>query len=150
MSEWSSNCCKILLIEDNPGDIRLVRRALARSSPPSDLHVAHDGPEALAYLARESAAGASDLDLILLDLSLPKMDGCEVLARIRVAAGSEGTPVIMMSSSQAEQDVVRSYAHGANCFITKPLDLEQYMAVIRSVQHFWLTCAKLPRNNKYG
>jgi CheY-like chemotaxis protein len=150
MSEETSKCHKILLIEDNPGDIGLIRRALARSVPQADLRVAHDGPEALAYLAEEHAAGAGLPDLILLDLSLPKMDGCEVLTHIRGEAWLFATPVVVLSSSQAEQDVLRSYAHRANCFVTKPLDLDQYMAVIRSVQHFWLAGAKLPRNNTHG
>ena len=93
-------------------------------------------------------------DLILLDLSLPKMDGCEVLAHIKqdadLAPALAAVPVVILSSSQAEQDVVRCYEHAANCFITKPLDLDRYMAVIGSVQHFWLSRAGRPRNGTYG
>ncbi len=151
---------QVLLVEDNPGDVGLIRRALAKGRIRTQLHVTHDGPEALEYLARcssHSAEGnASDdsgfrrPDLILLDLSLPKMDGCEVLAHIRQDIRLLSVPVVILSSSQAEQDVVRSYEHCANCFITKPLDLERYMAVIGSVQQFWLASAKLPRNGTHG
>jgi CheY-like chemotaxis protein len=131
---------QVLLIEDNPGDVGLIRRALAHGNANTRLHVVHDGPEALVYLARCTP------DLILLDLSLPKMDGCEVLAQIRRSGDLAETPVVMLSSSQAEQDIVRSYEHSANCFVTKPLDLDRYIAVIRAIQHFWLAGAGVPRN----
>jgi CheY-like chemotaxis protein len=139
-----SRCRQILLIEDNPGDVGLIRRGLAQGKPLAALHVVHDGVAALAFLAHCAP------DLILLDLSLPQMDGCEVLARIRRVEELAHTPVVILSSSQAEGDIVRSYAQGANCYITKPLDLEQYMAVIGSVQRFWLSCAALPRNHTHA
>lgn len=139
------DCYQVLLIEDNPGDVGLIRRALARGSLRTELHVTHDGPEALQYLAHFCRP-----DLILLDLSLPKMDGCEVLAKIRQDADFGAIPVVILSSSQAEQDVVRSYAHAANCFITKPLDLDQYMAVIGAVQQFWLLRGGMQRNALHG
>jgi len=142
------DCYQVLLVEDNPGDVRLIRRALAHGRPHTELHVAHDGPEALVFLAHFRP------DLILLDLSLPKMDGCEVLARIKqdsnLAARLATVPVVVLSSSHAEQDVVRTYEHAANCFITKPLDLDRYMAVIGSVQRFWLSLAREPGNGIYG
>lgn len=142
------DCYQVLLVEDNPGDVRLIRRALAHGRPHTELHVAHDGPEALLFLAQFRP------DLILLDLSLPKMDGCEVLAHIKqdsnLAARLATVPVVVLSSSHAEQDVVRTYEHAANCFITKPLDLDRYMAVIGSVQRFWLSLAREPGNGKYG
>jgi CheY-like chemotaxis protein len=142
---------EVLLVEDNPGDVGLIRRALANSTLRTYLHVTHDGPEALEYLSYCVGGSAPRLpDLILLDLSLPQMDGCEVLTHIKQHSSLLSVPVVILSSSQAEQDVVRSYEHGANCFITKPLDLDRYMAVIESVQQFWLACAKLPRNGTRG
>jgi CheY-like chemotaxis protein len=142
------DCYVVLLVEDNPGDVRLIRRALAHGRPRTELHVAHDGPEALVYLAQTRP------DLVLLDLSLPKMDGCEVLAHIKhdasLAARLATVPVVVLSSSQAEQDVMRSYEHAANCFITKPLDLDRYMAVIGSVQRYWLTRTWEPGNGTHG
>jgi two-component system, chemotaxis family, response regulator Rcp1 len=141
------DCYQVLLVEDNPGDVRLIRRALTRGRLPTELHVAHDGPEALACLAWFRP------DLILLDLSLPKMDGCEVLAHIKQdahLAAVAAVPIVVLSSSQAEGDVMRCYEHAANCFITKPLDLDRYMAVIGSVQYFWLTRARAPGNGTHG
>jgi two-component system, chemotaxis family, response regulator Rcp1 len=153
------DCYHVLVVEDNPGDVGLIRRALAQGGPRTQLHVTHDGPEALEYLARcngssakgnESVSTRRQPDLILLDLSLPKIDGCELLTRIKADSRLLSVPVVILSSSQAEQDVVRSYEHGANCFITKPLDLERYMAVIGSVQRFWLAHAQSPRNATHG
>ncbi len=141
----------ILLVEDNPGDVGLIRRALAAGKLRTHLHVAHDGLEALDFLTHDAGdSGAQRPDLILMDLSLPKLDGCEVLWQIKQDPLLLTIPVIILSSSQAEQDVLRSYAHYANCYVTKPLDLEQYMALIGSVQQFWLTIAKLPRNGNHG
>jgi CheY-like chemotaxis protein len=145
----AGRCHRILLVEDNPGDVRLIRRALAAGNHCTDLHVAHDGVEALEYLDRRRSSGHREPDLILLDLSLPKMDGCEVLAQIRHAEDLRSIPVIILSSSQAEQDIIRSYEHSANCYITKPLDLDQYMRVIGSVQQYWLAAARLPRNETH-
>ena len=146
--DGNPDCYQVLLVEDNPGDVRLIRRALAHGRPQTELHVAHDGPEALVYLAQFRP------DLILLDLSLPKMDGCEVLVHIKhdigLAARLATVPVVVLSSSHAEQDVMRTYEHAANCFITKPLDLDRYMAVIGSVQRFWLSLAREPGNGIYG
>jgi CheY-like chemotaxis protein len=148
--EATSRCHQILLVEDNPGDVRLIRRALAVGGRCTELHVTHDGVEALAYLDRQRRAALHKPDLILLDLSLPKMDGCEVLAQIRHDGDLRSIPVVILSSSHAEQDVIRSYEHHANCYITKPLDLDQYMQVIGSVQQYWLAMASLPRNETHG
>jgi CheY-like chemotaxis protein len=145
----SRQCHQILLVEDNPGDVRLIRRALAVAGRCVELHVTHDGVEALAYLDSRRTAAQHKPDLILLDLSLPKMDGCEVLAQIRHDGDLRSIPVVILSSSQAEQDVIRSYEHNANCYITKPLDLEHYMQVIGSVQQYWLAMASLPRNGTH-
>jgi CheY-like chemotaxis protein len=149
------DCCQVLLIEDNPGDVGLIRRAFAHTGRPTRLQVMHDGPEALCYLrglpssVRGDSAGFRRPDLILLDLSLPKMDGCEVLAQIRQEPGLAAIPVIILSSSQAEPDILRSYAHAANCFITKPLDVDKYLAVIGSVQQFWLARAGAARGERH-
>lgn len=147
----SEGCCHILLVEDNPGDVGLVRRALAHQEPRTELHVARDGIQALEFLHQCSLDGPLPRpDLILVDLNLPKMDGCELLRHIKGNAAWGSIPVVVLSSSQAEADVVRSYAHQANCYITKPLDLEQYLAVIGAVHHFWLMVAHLPRSKTHA
>jgi CheY-like chemotaxis protein len=114
------DCYQVLLIEDNPGDVGLIRRALVQAGLPVRLHVVHDGPEALCYLQglramRAEGAEFRRPDLILLDLSLPKMDGCELLAHIKQDSSLVTIPVVILSSSHAEQDILRSYAHAANC-----------------------------------
>jgi CheY-like chemotaxis protein len=144
------NCYHILLVEDNPGDVGLIRRALAHQEPYTHLHIARDGVQALDFLRQCTPEGAMPRpDLILVDLNLPKMDGCELLRQIKQEPALLAIPVIMLSSSQAETDVARSYAYHANCYITKPLDLEQYLTVIAAVQHFWLTVAQLPRSKTH-
>lgn len=140
----------ILLVEDNPGDVGLIRRALAHQEPHTQLHVACDGLQALDFLRQCGRGDAPPHpDLILVDLNLPKMDGCELLEHIRQNMRLLSIPVVVLSSSQAEADVVRSYAHQANCYITKPLDLEEYLAVIKAVHHFWLMVAQLPRSKMH-
>jgi len=145
----TGECYHVLLVEDNPGDVGLIRRGLARQQPLTHLHVTKDGVQALDFLRRSAAGVAPRPDLILLDLNLPQMDGCELLQQIKEDAALRSIPVVVLSSSQAEADVARSYAHSANCYITKPLDLEQYLAVIGAVQHFWLTIAQLPRSKPH-
>ncbi len=143
-------CYHILLVEDNPGDVGLIRRALAHRPPHTQLHVARDGVQALDYLHQCSPGGAVPYpDLILVDLNLPKMDGCELLWHIKQDPALAPIPVVLISSSQAEADVMRSYAHHANCYVTKPLDLEQYLVVIGAVQHYWLTVARLRRSKTH-
>lgn len=135
----------ILLIEDNPGDVRLTREALREGKVRNNLHVEPDGIEGLAYLRREGKhAGATRPDMILLDLNLPKMDGKAVLAEIKKDDDLRRIPVVVLTTSKAEEDIVRSYDLHANCYITKPVDLAQFIDVVRSIEDFWLSIVKLP------
>ncbi len=136
---------EILMVEDNPGDVRLTMEALRESKVRNNLHVAADGVEAMAVLRREGQhAGAVRPDLILLDLNLPRMDGREVLSAIKSDAKLKTIPVVVLTTSRAEQDVLRSYELQANCYITKPVDLEQFLTVVRSIEDFWFTIVTLP------
>jgi CheY-like chemotaxis protein len=136
----------ILLVEDNAGDARLMKEALAEAKIRNRLHVVTDGVEALAYLRRQQPfAGAERPDLILLDLNLPRQDGRQVLAEIKKDEELRRIPVVILSSSQAEADVARAYDLHANCYITKPLDVEQLITVVRSIEDFWLTIVRLPK-----
>jgi len=136
---------EILLVEDNPGDVRLTRESLRESKVRNNLHIATDGVAAIAFLRREGAnAGAPRPDLILLDLNLPKKDGREVLAEIKGDPELKTIPVVVLTTSSAEQDVLRSYELQASSYITKPVDLEQFMLVVRSIEDFWLTIVTLP------
>ncbi len=135
----------ILLVEDNPGDVRLTREALRESKLHNDLSVVGDGVEALAYLRREGKyANAKHPDIILLDLNLPRKDGREVLAEVKADPALMHIPIVVLTSSQAEQDIVRAYNLHANCYVTKPVDLEQFIDVVKSVQDFWFVIVKLP------
>jgi chemotaxis family two-component system response regulator Rcp1 len=136
---------EILLVEDNPGDVRLTREALKDGKIVNNLHVAEDGVDALAFLRREGKHhNAVRPELILLDLNLPKKDGREVLAEIKADKELKRIPVVILTSSAAEQDIVRSYNLHANCYVTKPVDLDQFINVVKSIEHFWLTVVKLP------
>jgi CheY-like chemotaxis protein len=136
---------EILLVEDNPGDVRLTREGLREGKVQNNLSVAPDGVEALAFLRREGKyTDAARPDLILLDLNLPKMDGREVLEVIKADASLHNIPVVVLTSSQAEQDIVRAYDLHANCYITKPVDLDQFIRVVHSIEDFWFTVVKLP------
>ncbi len=136
---------EILLVEDNPGDVRLTVEALKEAKVGNNLHVAEDGVEAMAFLRREGKyAEVPRPDLILLDLNLPKKDGREVLAEVKADAALKRIPVVVMTTSKAEEDILRSYDLHANCYITKPVDLDQFMAVVKSIEDFWLTIVKLP------
>jgi len=135
----------ILLVEDNPGDVRLTMEALKEGKVHNDLRVAADGVEAIAMLRREGKyAGLSRPDLILLDLNLPRMDGREVLAEIKTDPVLKRIPVVVLTTSKAEEDVMRSYNLYANCYVTKPVDLEQFIHVVRSIDSFWLSVVELP------
>jgi chemotaxis family two-component system response regulator Rcp1 len=137
---------EILLVEDNPGDVRLTFEALRESKVRNNLRVARDGVEAMAFLRREGQhADAARPDLILLDLNLPRMDGREVLSAIKSDASLKTIPVVVLTTSRAEQDVLQSYQLQANCYITKPVDLEQFLKVVKSIEDFWLTIVTLPR-----
>jgi len=136
---------EILLVEDNPGDVRLTIEALRDGKVHNNLNVARDGVEALAYLRREAPfTTAARPDLILLDLNLPRKDGREVLAEIKADAELKTIPVVVLTTSRAEQDVLRSYELQANCFVTKPVDLDQFIDVVKSIENFWLTVVRLP------
>ncbi|MBX5490156.1 MAG: response regulator [Chloroflexi bacterium] len=142
---------EILLIEDNPGDVRLTREALRDTEVHTRLSVVADGEAALAFLRREGPfAEAPRPDLILLDLNLPKRDGREVLAVIKGDPALRAIPVVILTTSSAQQDIVGSYDLHANCYITKPVDLEGFLAVVRSVERFWFTVASLPERNDHG
>ncbi len=135
----------ILLVEDNPGDVRLTVEALRDAKVSNNLAVVPDGAEALSYLRRENGyAGANRPDVILLDLNLPRKDGREVLSEIKEDESFRRIPVVILTTSKAEQDILHSYALHANCYITKPVDLEQFMTVVKSIEDFWLTIVKLP------
>ncbi len=136
---------EILLVEDNPGDVRLTVEALKEAKVSNNLHVAEDGVEAMTFLRREGRyAGVPRPDLILLDLNLPKKDGREVLEDVKNDRDLKRIPIVVMTTSKAEEDIVRSYDLHANCYITKPVDLDQFMTVVKSIEDFWLTIVKLP------
>jgi two-component system, chemotaxis family, response regulator Rcp1 len=139
----------ILLVEDNPGDARLAQEALKDSKVRNAIHVAGDGVEAMAFLRNEGRhAKAPRPDLILLDLNLPRMDGRQVLNAIKSDPELKRIPVVILTISKDEEDILKSYNLHANCFITKPIDLEQFIKVVRSVEDFWLSIVKLPPNHK--
>jgi CheY-like chemotaxis protein len=136
---------EILLIEDNPGDVRLTMEALKEAKVINHLTVLKDGVEALAFLRRQGQyAKAPRPHLILLDLNLPKKDGREVLADIKADNTLKHIPIVVLTTSQDEQDVLKSYNLHANCYITKPVDLEQFIKVVRSIEDFWLGIVVLP------
>ncbi|HET6763937.1 MAG TPA: response regulator [Longimicrobiaceae bacterium] len=136
---------EILLVEDNPGDVRLTREALAEGKVRNNLHVAVDGVKALEFLRREGEhAGSVRPDLVLLDLNLPRMDGRQVLAEIKADPRLRHIPVVILTSSEAESDIARAYDLHANCYITKPVDLDQFIHVVRSIEDFWFSIVKLP------
>jgi two-component system, chemotaxis family, response regulator Rcp1 len=143
--EHSSKPIEILLIEDNPGDIRLTQEILRDGRISNNLSVVRDGVQAIEFLCREGHfLSAPRPDLILLDLNLPRKDGREVLAEIKLNPQWLRIPVIVLTTSQAEEDILKAYTFHANCYITKPIDLEQFIIVIRSIEDFWLAIVKLP------
>jgi CheY-like chemotaxis protein len=136
---------EILLIEDNPGDVRLTQEALREGKVINNLNVVSDGEAALEFLRRKGPyAKATRPDVILLDLNLPRKDGREVLAEIKEDPDLKRIPVVVITSSSAEEDVLRSYNLHANCYISKPVDLEQFIAVVKSIEDFWMGIVKLP------
>jgi chemotaxis family two-component system response regulator Rcp1 len=144
----SQTLCKpveILLVEDNPGDVRLTMEAFKENKLRNNLTAVEDGVEAMSFLRGEGKyAGAPRPDLILLDLNLPRKDGREVLAEIKADEKLKRIPVVVLTTSKAEEDVVKSYDLHANCYVTKPVDFEQFMVVVKSIENFWLTVVKLP------
>lgn len=136
---------EILLVDDNPADVRLTAEAFKEARVQNHLHVAEDGVEAMAFLRREGKyAQAVRPDVILLDLNLPKKDGREVLAEIKADDHLRRIPVVVLTTSEAEQDIVKAYGLHANCYISKPVDLDKFMTVMKSIEDFWFTIAKLP------
>jgi CheY-like chemotaxis protein len=136
---------QILLVEDNPGDVELTREALLDSKLHMQLSVASDGVQALAFLARTGPyADAPRPDLILLDLNLPKKDGRAVLSEIKRDPRLRAIPVVVLTSSKAEEDIARAYDLHANCFVTKPVDFDQFTTIVRSIEQFWFSVVKLP------
>jgi CheY-like chemotaxis protein len=136
---------EILLIEDNPGDVRLTQEALRTARMPNRLRVAEDGIEAMAMLHREDKYAAGPLpDLILLDLNLPRKDGREVLRELKADPALKRIPIIILTTSQSEPDILRAYDLHANCYITKPVDYERFQAVIKAIENFWLAVVRLP------
>jgi chemotaxis family two-component system response regulator Rcp1 len=141
----NSRPIEILLVEDNPGDARLTLEAFKEGKVLNNLTVMKDGVEALAYLRHEGVyASAKVPDLILLDLNLPRMSGREVLMQIKGDERVKTIPVVILTTSADEQDVARAYSQHANCYITKPVDLEQFLRVVHSIENFWLTLVRLP------
>ncbi len=135
---------QVLLVEDSPGDVRLTQEAFREANPAVALHVASDGVEAMAFLRREGThANAPRPDLILLDLNLPKMDGREVLAHIKEDASLKTIPTVILTTSDAEADIVKSYELQANCYLSKPVQLDAFDNLVKSINDFWLTKAKL-------
>ena len=138
---------EILLVEDDPGDVRLTMEALKNAKVLNHLSVAEDGVEALAFLRRQGKyAQAPFPDVILLDLNLPRKDGRAVLAEIKADPDLKRIPVVVLTTSTDEQDVLRAYNTHANCYITKPVDLKQFLSVVEAIDNFWLTIVKLPPN----
>jgi len=136
---------EILIVEDNPGDMRLTVEALKEEKVVNNLSVAQDGVVALEFLLREGEyANAPRPDFILLDLNLPRMDGREVLAAIKSNEALQRIPVVVLTTSEAEQDILKAYNLKANGYVTKPLDLDRFMQAIITIENFWLTVVKLP------
>jgi chemotaxis family two-component system response regulator Rcp1 len=135
----------ILLVEDSPSDVRLIREAMRDSSIPHEFHVAPDGIEAMAYLWQTgSYANSPRPQMIILDLNMPRRDGRQVLSDIKADQRLRRIPVVVMSSSAADDDIVRAYDAHANCYIRKPVDFSQFRDVVRKIEAFWLTAARLP------
>ena len=139
---------QVLLVEDNPADADLMCEAIASGRLLLDVTTVRDGAAAIQYLRGEGRyADAVRPDLILLDLNLPKMDGRQVLATIKADAELRGIPVVVLTSSTAERDIVQSYNLGANCYVIKPVDLKAFQSIVKDVENFWFTVVKLPGNS---
>jgi two-component system, chemotaxis family, response regulator Rcp1 len=140
---------QILLVEDSPGDIRLTQEAFRDANPSLQLHVANDGVEAMAFLRNQGAySGAPRPDMILLDLNMPRMDGRQVLAHIKADDDLKTIPTVILTTSDAETDIVNSYQLQANCYLSKPVHLEAFESLVKSINDFWLTRVKLPQQGQ--
>jgi CheY-like chemotaxis protein len=145
MAERKGKPIDILLVEDSPGDVRLTREALKEGKILNNLHVAKDGVEAIEFLRRKGQhTSAVRPDLILLDLNLPRKNGTEVLAEIKEDDDLKSIPVVILTVSQADEDIIRSYNLHANCYIKKPVELNQFLEVVKAIEDFWLAIVKLP------
>ncbi len=139
---------EVLLVEDSPGDVRLTQEAFREANGSIRLHVAPDGVEAMVFLRREGAhVNAPRPDLILLDLNLPKMDGREVLTHIKADANLKSIPTVILTTSDAEADIAKSYQLQANCYLSKPVQLDEFEGLVNSINDFWLTKVKLPQHS---
>lgn len=142
---------EVLLIEDSPGDVRLTQEAFRAANKSVQLHVANDGVEAMAFLKQEGAhAHAPRPDLTVLDLNMPRMDGRQVLALIKGDDSLKTIPTVILTTSMAEEDIVTSYRLHANCYFSKPVQLEDFERLVKTINDFWLSTAKLPREQKAG
>ena len=140
---------EVLLVEDSPGDVRLTQEAFREANIAIHLHVASDGVEAMTFLKKQGGhAHAPRPDLILLDLNLPRMDGREVLAHIKEDENLKTIPTVILTTSEAEADIVKSYELQANCYLSKPVQLDAFESLVKSINDFWLTKAKLPRQRQ--
>lgn len=138
---------EVLMFEDNPDDVILTQEALVETKMRVNLNVVHDGVEGLAFLRQEGKYGdAPRPDLILLDLNMPKKDGREVLAEIKADDSLKLIPVVILTTSESDEDILKAYSLHANCYITKPVDLDQFIRVVRTIEDFWITIVKLPGN----
>lgn len=145
MHHFTGQPIEILMVEDNPGDARLAEEALRDSRVLNNLNVASDGEQAMHYLRQQGRfADAPKPDIILLDLNLPRKDGREVLAEIKADAVLRRIPVVILTTSESEEDILRTYDLHANCYITKPVDFKQFAKVVKSIEDFWFTIVKLP------
>ena len=140
---------EILMVEDNPGDVRLAQEALKDAKVANRMYMVPDGVEAMAFLRRQGKyTDAVRPDLILLDLNLPKKDGREVLAEIKKDPSLRRIPVVILTVSKSEEDIIRTYDLHANCYIAKPVDLDKFLEVVKAIEDFWLTVVKLPPNGE--
>jgi CheY-like chemotaxis protein len=149
MTEHNFNHVEILLVEDNPGDVLLTREAFSEARFNSNINVARDGEEALAYLKREEGfEDTTTPDLILLDLNFPRLDGCEVLKAIKEDENLRRIPVVVLTSSKAEQDVLKTYNLYANSYLAKPADLTSFVDIVKAIENFWFSLVILPGKDR--
>ena len=145
IEENNTNSIEILLVEDSPGDQRLTMEALKEGKINNNLYIVEDGEEAIAFLKKEAPfTSVPKPDLILLDLNLPKMNGQEVLEIIKADEDLKRIPVVILTTSQSDEDILNAYNLNANCYITKPVDFDQFIHVVNKIQEFWFTIVKLP------
>jgi len=151
MNNETKKCIDILLVEDNPADVLLMEEALHDAGSCNNLHVVNDGEEAMDFLRGQGVyAAAPRPDLIMLDLNLPKKDGREVLKEIKEDSCLSSIPVIIISTSQSEEEILNSYRLHANCFISKPVDLNHFIEIVQAIDSFWFSVASLPPNLWHG